>query len=1395
MNAWRYWLTLMFVLHAAGAAAESVLLPVPAGPRQVDGWPVILGNTMRHAPAIADIDGDGRDEIAIGIRDGRVFLLDGGGRPLPGWPREMDSWAYESPLLADVDGDGRFEVVAMSYEGFIYQWRIDGSLVPGWPVDLSAPPASSPQLILVGPRRERRILVALGSDKIFLLAPDGTNHPGWPKTIDQLTVAPTNDTHPTAGADLDGDGLPEILHLSSQEAFLHAWRTDGSTYPGFPRRVEGGLGLGIAIDRPTRPDRIACTTESKLTVFDDEGRLLYSLNPLDPDDRFMAPPYFISSGDSSNPDTDRIFAGTRLGKVFLWDRDGRLLPGWPVHLGGFIYGLKEEETAPTVYGPPLAADVDGDGAREIIIGCYNHHLYCLEFDGRLVPGWPETVEDGITGTMALAQLDGTGGKELIVGQIGETMFAFHMGPPPPVGIEIVRRAVNDLASREWPPAYYAAAAAIALMAFLIVRHLELEHARAGGWNIDWWTRAVLIAVLIMMAVRTAFFLADVRRYDRAEDRLASAEGIALRVLANERSEIGRTADELAAELDSESADGTKTPFELLAPAERLADHYRLDFRFKGVLVTDAAGDPIVGIGLARGWTDLSDLGIGPGGAADPILLGQTPAFVVESSRGIGAGPDSLRFFLFSSLLGAIPEAVADATGFSAYLRLEDRTLAWGGAALLPSPGSRPRLDRTQPSRNIAIPSAPGRPRLSIHLAIENFDRESSGWMDIIVVLIAPLLYLFLSIRRASFDRVRLDWWWILLFAALYTTGAIIFRTAVAETGRVSLTGRSLEVVLHATGMLGFAVIASNIVYSRRSKQLNIALLGSYLLVGLIPLTVVLAVVGNLIQDVQYRIVQNAITELVDRADNLAISYMGKYEFSHQLDKTGRELLSQPPETRWFNFVAEDHFLFTYDLPTSFLTLQAFDRKNPDRYFTGYSYRALRKDKLYAKVPDWMGEENQKGLFLDSGAPVIRALHVFRSGEFEARIMGHIPLDRETLGGIEKRLRIFPFLPFIRLESTWPEPPRGRGRDAGRYIPFSTDIILHARDWNTGVPRWISYRARAYLPPGREKWGIVIPALLLLLLPLGLSAWGAYFTFQRTVQPLTRLLSGIRRVEQGDLEYRLRDTGQSQVALAAQSFDKMAESLERKIYELAEKKKVEEVSALKSAFISMVSHDLKTPLASIKGAAENIIEELVGPVSERQRAYLEVILKSSENLQRMISDILDLSRIESGHLSLNMETLDIQLEVEHILRSIRPLLDEKRLQLRITIAAKGRKVVADRTRLWQIVNNIMSNAIRYSPPGGRIDVLIDDSPGGEGGGHPMRRITIIDQGPGITEDEEPRLFEPFFTRPSKAPGEHGAGLGLAIVKQLVELHGGTVSLKKAPDGGTSFTFTLPAKSPG
>ena len=1377
------------VAQVSAASPDSLRRTIPAGPRPVRNWPVILGNSIRYAPAVADIDGDGRDEIAVGVKDCRVFLLNDDGTSMPGWPRETAAWIARGPMLEDVDGDGEYEIAAGSIDGFIHMWHEDGSIVSGWPLDLGGLSTSAPILVRSGSSHEASVLICVTPGVVHLLSPQGESRKGWPKTLPQITYSYNFDRRTTWAVDLDGDGSPEILHLTSLPAFLYAWYQDGTEYPGFPVAMEDHIGLGLAVDDRADPRYIACTTKNELLLRDLKDGRVTSLTLPGTDSGHITAPWFISSRGEPDGKADLLLTSTIDGYVYIWDLEGRLLPGWPVHLDGFIYGIPEQEEKHMVYGPPIMSDVDGDGEQEVILGSYDLHLYCFKLDGTLVPGWPVVLEDYIVQGLALAQLDGEGMKELVVGQFGETMFAYHLDPGSPRETDEAGRRQDLRIFSEWPPVYYAVLIAIILLLLLLAHILRSELSGYTGFS-SRRLKGTLLLILLVIVIRALFLTGDMRRYAAAKDRLTEAEVTVQNVLAAERAKVLSKVDELAAGLDACSADRLKDPMKALRCLERLADHHRLEYSFAGLLLTDRSGNVIQGVGLARGWTHLSELGLSGTGASDPILVGNVPVIVGESSFGVVAGQDTLRFFLLSSLLNKVPNKIVDATGLSAHIRVDGRTLAWGGAGIRPYRSINPWLGIVQPSREFELTYLPGGPRLSILLAMEDFERPRSQWMDLAVVLLLPFIYLLFVGRKRDKAKAKLSWWWILVFGALYVAGTVLLHQGRLNTGPVPAAGRILEVLLHMAGFTGVVVALHRILTSRRSRRLNYALLGSYLVVSLIPLSGIMIVGANLFLGVQRNIIEETIGGLETRADNMVLSYMGNMSFVAELNKSAGALLDQSTETSWLNFVAESQLLFNYDLPTAYITLWARDREDPDRYFTGYSYRAPRTGKLYYTRPSWTGEDNIRGLFLDNGTAVIRAMRTLRSKNIEAQMVSHIPIDDSILGELEERLRILPFLPRVHLEPAWLESTTDRGRPEGWYIPYNSELVLQARGWKSGAPRWAVYRANFYVPTGGEMLWILVPVILLILLPLGLSFWGAYTTFKRTARPMTRLLAGIRRVGEGDLDYRLDDKGQSEIGLAAQSFDGMADSLRETISELAEKRKVEEISELKSHFISMVSHDLKTPLSSIKGAAENVLEEVAGPVTERQRTYLEMILKSSGDLQVMITDLLDLSRIESGRLTLDMEPLDIRREAEDLLRSIHPLLEREGMTGRVIVGASNTIVQGDRTRVWQILNNIVSNAVRHSPERGTIEIRIDDIAVDETDGRRMLQISVCDEGPGIPSEDALKLFEPFFYRSSSRTGAHGAGLGLAIVKQLVELHGGTVSLRSAPAGGAVFSFTLP-----
>ena len=1374
---------------ALGTPPDTIRRILPAGPRPVRNWPVILDNSIRYTPAVADIDGDGRDEIAVGVKDCRVFLLDGDGKNLPGWPRETASWIARGPMLEDIDGDGEYEIAAGSIDGFLHMWHEDGSIVSGWPLDLEGTAVSAPILVRSGSSSDASVLVSVEPGIVHLLSPRGVSRKGWPKTLPHRTSAGSFDYRSTWAVDLDGDGSQEILHLTSWPAFLYAWHIDGMEYPGFPVAMGDHRGFGLAVDDRANPRYIACTTINEVFLLDLKGDSVRSFSPVNRDSRIFTAPWFLSSRGEPERKADLVLTSTHDGYVYIWDLEGNLLPGWPVRLDGFIYGIPEKQENHMVYGPPIMSDVDGDGEQEVILGCYDLHLYCFELDGTPVPGWPVVLEDFIVQGLALAQLDGEGMKELVVGQFGETVFAYHLDPGRPWKIDGAGRRPDSRVFSEWPPVYYAILIAIIILLLLLVHILRTE---LPGYSDSpkRWLKGTLLLILLIIVIRAIFFTGDLRRYAAAKDRLAEAEVTVQSVLAEEHAKVLSMADELAAGLDSCRAGSLKDPMKALRCLERLADHNRLEYSFTGLLLADLSGNVIQGVGLARGWTHLSELGLSGTGVPDLILVGNTPVYAGESSSGVVAGQDTLRFFLLSSLLNRVPNEIADATGLSAHIQVDGRTLAWGGASVRPYRSISPWLGIVQPAREFKMAYPSGGPKLSILLTMEDFERPSSQWMDLATVLLLPFIYLLFAGRQRDKAKARLSWWWIVTFGVLYVTGTVILHQGRLNTGPVPAAGRTLEVLLHMVGFTGVVVALHRILTSRRSRRLNFALLGSYLVVSLIPLSVIIIVGASLFLGVQRNIIEETMSELETRADNMVLSYMGNANFVAGLDNRAGELLDQTTETSWLNFVAESELLFTYDLPTAYITLWARDREDPGRYFTGYSYRAPRTGKLYYTRPSWTGGDNIKGLFLDNGTVVIRAMRTLRSSNIEAQLVSHIPIDDKILRNLEECLRVLDFLPRVHLEPAWLESTTDRSRPEGWYIPYNSELVLQARDWNSGTTRWVVYRANFYVPAGGDMPRVLMPVILLILLPLGLSFWGAYTTFRRTARPLTRLLTGLRRVGEGDLDYRLEDTGRSEIGLAARSFDSMADSLRETIRELAEKQKVEEVSELKSHFISMVSHDLKTPLSSIRGATENILEEVAGPVTDRQRTYLEMILKSSGNLQGMITDLLDLSRIESGRLVLDIEPLDIRREAEDLLRSIQPLLEREGLTSRLTVTAQGTVVQGDRTRVWQIVNNIVSNAVQHSPEGGMIEMRIEDIPVDETDGRRMLRISVLDQGPGISEEDASRLFEPFYSRPAGSKGKRGAGLGLAIVKQLVELHGGSVTLMNSPAGGAVITFTLP-----
>ena len=234
------------------------------------------------------------------------------------------------------------------------------------------------------------------------------------------------------------------------------------------------------------------------------------------------------------------------------------------------------------------------------------------------------------------------------------------------------------------------------------------------------------------------------------------------------------------------------------------------------------------------------------------------------------------------------------------------------------------------------------------------------------------------------------------------------------------------------------------------------------------------------------------------------------------------------------------------------------------------------------------------------------------------------------------------------------------------------------------------------------------------------------------------------------------------------------------------REVEKANRLKSEFLASMSHELRTPLHTIIGFSDLLAEELRGPLNETQKRFVEHIRNDSRHLLELISDTLDLSKIEAGRLRLQPEEFSASEALGGWIEKLRALANNKK-QTIVENYAADLFVYADPVRLKEILYNLVSNAIKFTGDEGTITIEAQHAPGGAS-------FRITDNGIGIAEPEHAAIFDKFYQLGSTTSGvREGAGLGLAITKSLVELHGGQIRVHSKPGAGSVFEFTLPERA--
>jgi signal transduction histidine kinase len=242
------------------------------------------------------------------------------------------------------------------------------------------------------------------------------------------------------------------------------------------------------------------------------------------------------------------------------------------------------------------------------------------------------------------------------------------------------------------------------------------------------------------------------------------------------------------------------------------------------------------------------------------------------------------------------------------------------------------------------------------------------------------------------------------------------------------------------------------------------------------------------------------------------------------------------------------------------------------------------------------------------------------------------------------------------------------------------------------------------------------------------------------------------------------------------------SLEQKVSEKTAQ--LELANRHKSEFLANMSHELRTPLNAVIGFSDVLNEKYFGELNAKQQEYVKDINESGQHLLSLINDILDLSKIEAGHMDLDLALFNVPMAIDNAMVLVRERALRHQLQLRADIAPEVTDVVADQRKFKQILINLLTNAVKFSYPGGWVNVVARRDTN-------VTMVTVSDSGMGVAAEDQAAIFEEF--RQLKSAGSakfEGTGLGLSLAKRLVELHGGRIWVESEPGKGASFSFTMP-----
>jgi signal transduction histidine kinase len=320
---------------------------------------------------------------------------------------------------------------------------------------------------------------------------------------------------------------------------------------------------------------------------------------------------------------------------------------------------------------------------------------------------------------------------------------------------------------------------------------------------------------------------------------------------------------------------------------------------------------------------------------------------------------------------------------------------------------------------------------------------------------------------------------------------------------------------------------------------------------------------------------------------------------------------------------------------------------------------------------------------------------------------------------------------------------------------------------------IARNASSYASSRNLFIGVAAGAIALALVLGFVLSWSL-------IGPIQRIDSRLAAIASGDFSRHVDVDNRDELGALAANVNRMNDELERLYSEL------EATSRHKSEFLANMSHELRTPLNAIIGFSQVLRERMFGDLNEKQAEYLDDIISSGNHLLSLINDVLDLSKVEAGQVVLEVAPFSLREALERGVVMVRERATKDGVRVTLAADADVDVVEGDERRIRQVIFNLVSNAVKFTPAGGAVDVSAVQMNG-------EVRVSVTDTGPGIAPEDQERIFEEFQQTEAGVEQREGTGLGLALSKRLVELHGGQIWVESELGEGSKFTFALQAGS--